>query len=67
MTKVIFNGATKEQTQWGANTDPEGVLTIGETYEVDHQDVHSFHTKLYLVGIKGSFNSVCFSSADPTP
>jgi len=62
--KVQFIGATDDQNNWGDNDDPRKVLTIGEIYEVEHREVHSYHTKLYLKGIEGKFNSVCFEEAD---
>lgn len=37
-------------------------LTIGDIYTVDHTEVHSFSTKVFLVEVPGiSFNSVLFS------
>ena len=60
-TIVIFDGASKEQIQWGSNDDPNGLLTIGEEYEIEEEDVHSWHTKLKLRGIEGVFNSASFT------
>lgn len=39
-----------------------GVLTLGETYEVERIDVHTWHTKVFLVGVDSGrgFNSVSF-------
>jgi hypothetical protein len=59
--KVRFNGATKEQIQWGANDDPNGVLKVGEVYEIESQDVRTWHTKITLKGIQGSFNDASFT------
>ncbi len=37
------------------------LLILGETYTIDHTEVHSFHTKVYLKEYPNSvFNSVCF-------
>jgi hypothetical protein len=58
--KVKFIQATDEQVRWGSNTDPRGLLTIGESYIIENVEVHSWHTKIYLKGIKGKFNSVHF-------
>lgn len=58
--KVIFKEASDEQVKWGNNDDPRKVLEIGKEYEVEKAEVHSWHTKVYLVGIKGRFNSVHF-------
>jgi hypothetical protein len=51
-----------DQVRWGNCADPRGVLTIGETYEVELWDVHSWHTKVHLVDIDcgRGFNSVSF-------
>ncbi len=57
---VKFIGCSKEQVQWGNNTDPKGILIVGDKYYVEHVDVHSQHTKLTLRGVFGKFNSVCF-------
>ena len=61
--KVIFIGSCKEQVKWGNNSDPTGILTEGNTYIVEKEEVHSWHTKLYLEGIVGKFNSVSFEKA----
>lgn len=61
--KVIYEGATDAQVSWGNNDDPRGVLIEGQEYEVAERDVHSYHTKIRLVGIEGRFNSVCFRDA----
>ncbi len=57
---VKFIGCSKEQILWGNNTDPTGILIVGDKYYVEHVDVHSQHTKLTLRGVFGKFNSVCF-------
>jgi hypothetical protein len=57
---VKFIGCSKEQVQWGNNTDPKGILIVGDKYYVEHVEVHSHHTKLTLRGVSGKFNSVCF-------
>ncbi len=58
---VKFIGCSKEQILWGNNTDPTGILIVGDKYYVEHVEVHSQHTKLTLRGVYGKFNSVCFS------
>lgn len=60
MKQVKYTGATDSQVNWGSNTDPRNILTEGEVYDVEFEDVHSWHTKLKLVGIDGLFNSVSF-------
>jgi hypothetical protein len=57
---VKFLGCTIEQVRWGNNTDPTGILIVGDKYYVEHVHIHSQHTNLELRGIKGKFNSVCF-------
>lgn len=58
--KVKYIGASDVQVQWGNCDDPRDVLIKGEVYEVEKEEVHTWHTKLYLAGIEGRFNSVCF-------
>jgi hypothetical protein len=57
---VKFLGCSKAQIQWGYNDDPNGILVVGDEYIVEKVEVHTWHTKLYLKGIKGKFNSSCF-------
>jgi hypothetical protein len=58
---VKYIGCSKEQQRWGGNDNPqEKGLVIGNIYEVSSEEQHSWHTKFYLVGIEGKFNSVCF-------
>lgn len=63
MAKVVYTGATDAQVNWGSNSDPRGVLEEGREYEVERKEVHSYHTKIKLVGVEGWFNSVCFEDA----
>ena len=58
---VKFIGCTREQINWGGNTDPKGLLKEGKEYIVAKIEEHSAHTKLTLKGVKGRFNSVCFA------
>lgn len=64
MMEVRFIGSSDEQNRWGGNDDPRKILVIGQTYEVEKVEQHSWHTKIYLKGIKGKFNSVCFNEVD---
>lgn len=61
--KVIFIGADESQIKWGSNNDPNEHLRVGDIVEIESVEVHSWHTKLYLVGIPGKFNSVSFEPA----
>jgi hypothetical protein len=58
--KVIYTGSSDDQVRWGSNDDPTKVLITGDTYQIEKVEVHSWHTKLHLRGIKGKFNSVSF-------
>jgi hypothetical protein len=59
--KIIYTGCSDAQVKWGSNTNSDNLLIKGNSYIVEKVEVHSWHTKLYLMGIKGKFNSVCFS------
>ena len=65
--KVIFVDASDEQVNWGSNDDPRLLLEKDKIYEIEEVEVHSWHTKIYLVGIKGKFNSVHFEEAPFIP
>ena len=58
--KVVFNGQTKEQQNWGGNSDASHLI-VGREYIVEGVVTHSWHTKLMLRYVTGKFNSVCFS------
>ena len=58
--KVKFISSSKDQINWGSNTNPQNLLSTETIYEVSNVEVHSWHTKIELVGIKGQFNSVPF-------
>ena len=62
--KVKFTGCSEAQAKWGSCTGNHNSLSIGTTYELDHTEPHSWHTKVFLVGVEGSFNSVCFEEAN---
>jgi hypothetical protein len=64
--KVKFNGCSgcsDAQVKWGVGQDPRPLLTIGKEYEVEKEEVHSWHTLYYLVGIDAprGFNSAYFN------
>jgi L-ascorbate metabolism protein UlaG (beta-lactamase superfamily) len=58
--KVVFTGCSDHQRRWGNNAGDTDKLEVGKVYEVQEVEVRSWHTKYYLEGFKGSFNSVCF-------
>lgn len=61
MTYLKYIGASDVQVNWGNCQDQRDVLKKGEIYEVENEEVHSYHTKVHLRGFPGrGFNSVCF-------
>jgi hypothetical protein len=58
--QVKYLGSTENQVRWGSNDNPKGLLFEGDVYYVERVEIHSQHTKLYLRGVRGKFNSVCF-------
>lgn len=54
-----------DQVKWGFS-DPRGLLTLGETYEVESIEYHSWYTKIFLVGVDSGrgFNIVSFEDPD---
>ena len=60
---VVYDGsASDSQVNWGSNADPRKLLKPGARYTVSDVEVHSWHTKVQLVGVEGKFNSVHFSA-----
>jgi hypothetical protein len=57
---VFFEQPVIEAITWGGNDDPGRFLTIGKSYRVLDVEIHSSHTKVFLEGIEGKFNSVSF-------
>lgn len=71
MKKYRFNGvhndpeSAQAQVNWGGHADPRGLLEVGKAYEVYRIEVHTWHTKVFLVGFPGkSFNSVWFTEVE---
>jgi hypothetical protein len=64
--KIIYTGenVSKESIQWGSHTSPVGILEPGNEYDLEKEEMHSWHTRIYLKGIDGYFNSVWFD--EPT-
>ena len=52
-----------KQATWAGCDDPRGILTLGHIYTLEYVDIHSYHTKLKLVGVEGLFNSILFADA----
>ncbi|MBC8436973.1 hypothetical protein H8D85_01470 [bacterium] len=61
--KVRYTNATDDQVNWGDNDDPRESLQLNHDYIIRAVDVHSWHTKIQLRGIKGTFNSTHFVKA----
>lgn len=57
------------QVKWGTCADPRGLLTVGEEYEVERIEIHSWHTKIFLKGIDSGrgFNDVSFEYKNYSP
>lgn len=58
--KFIEKFPSKEQIQWGGHEDPGGLLMVGVDYDIDKIEVRSHHTRVFLKGFAGYFNSVWF-------
>lgn len=47
--------------KWNGTDNPKDYLILGKEYEIDHLDIRSTHTKVYLKDFpKQKFNSVHF-------
>lgn len=59
--KAKYTGASEEQVRWGGGSDPRKALSIGNVYDVEDVEQHSWHTRIFLSAFPGKwFNSVCF-------
>ena len=58
--RIKFISSSTNQVNWGSNIDPNLVCNTRDIYTVESVEVHSWHTKISLEGIKGKFNSVSF-------
>jgi len=58
---TLIKEQSQDQISFGNNADPKkrGV-EVGKVYEVEWVEVHSYHTKIGLVGVEGKFNDVGF-------
>ena len=57
--EVVYIGCDDKQKKFG-NCDDPSALTIGAIYTISIVEIHTWHTKISLVGYEGKFNSVCF-------
>lgn len=63
--KVRYTGCTDDQIKWGSHDDPREILVVGEEYTIEHLEVHSSFTRVFLQEIDDlSFNSVCFENIE---
>lgn len=60
MKTLTFLGAPSNLPHWATPTDANKILTKGATYEVEHVEIHRFHTKVKLKGTEGWFNLIHF-------
>lgn len=58
--KVVYTGASEDQISYVGATDPRSLLVEGQVYTIDHTDVHSYFTYVYLEEVDGEFNSCMF-------
>ena len=62
--RMRFNGGVSDiQVTYGSHgfQDPRGILDAGKVYGVRDVDIHDWHTRVYLDGFIGYFNSVWFN------
>lgn len=59
--RVLYIGTDDDQVNYGSNDDPRNVLIEGDIYQIEKVEVHSWHSKISLRGVKGKFNSVSFN------
>lgn len=62
LKRLRYRGdASEYQIHWGGNDDPRPLLVAGQVYEVAREEVHRWHTKIYLKAFpEQKFNSVHF-------
>ena len=58
--KVKYIGCTEPQKKWGNHTGDFNKLVKYNIYTIIKTEIHSWHTTVFLLEAKGSFNSVCF-------
>jgi hypothetical protein len=67
-SKVVCVSISKNQSEWGNNSDAAKYLVVGQEYTLLREpEVHSMHTKLYLKEFPNeAFNSKQFKLANLT-
>ena len=58
--RIKFISSSQDQVNWGSNNDTSIVCNTTDIYTIESVEVHSWHTKITLEGIRGKFNSVSF-------
>ena len=61
---VTFYGCSQTQHNWGNHTGDLDDLIKDNQYVIERVELHSWHTKVFLENIKGSFNSICFKDPE---
>ena len=65
MKYIYVEAPNQQQIDWGSNDDPRDLLIVGQEYEVEYVDEHSWHTKICLKDFPDlEFNSVSFEEVD---
>ncbi len=62
-TIVLYHGTFDEQVRFGGSDDPRPLCKKRVRYTVDHTEIHSWHTKVYLREVKGAFPAGAFHLA----
>ena len=62
VVRYVPSDGDEERAAWGNNKNPAGVLDPTLAYTVERVEVHSWHTKLWLVDVGGPFNSSHFEA-----
>ncbi len=63
--RFVEENVSNAQINWGGNNDPRGLLVVGQIYTIDHTEVHSQHTKVFLVEHPFyRFNSIWFEDVE---
>jgi hypothetical protein len=62
--RVRYIGCDEEQVKFGSTMDPRPFLITNAEYIIEKVEPHKWHTKLWLKGLGGPFNSVCFEEVE---
>lgn len=59
-TVMRYIGTSKFQQNWGQCEDPSEVLNVGDRVWITKEEVHNWHTKLWVNEDRGPFQSTSF-------